>query len=358
MVFFLLVLFLLTLYRAEFSKPGSFNDRYLSKDNTTAINGIFVILVVFSHYEQYADFSGTLDLPYMMLKEHLKQMVVSTFLFFSGFGMMEAVKKKGDSYIDSMWGKFWKLLFRYDVAVCLYLLVGAVLGIKHEMKNILLAFTTWTSVGNSNWYITIVLILYILIFVAFKIGRIVGGKYENLVSIHLLILLGLISVYVLMKMEMPTRYYNTLILLPLGFLYSYWKDSIDGFVMRNEIYYLIVAGLVLIAYVISYKKRWDYGIESYTVWAVFFIAVILVIAMKVKLKSPVLHWFGEHVFSIYILQRLPMMVLDRLGYIQSHKYLCLIIVFCTTIPISIMYEKFTDALISKIGNEKTVPKKQ
>ena len=69
--------------------------------------------------------------------------------------------------------------------------------------------------------------------------------------------------------------------------------------------------------------------------------------MKVRIYNMILEWFGMHVFSIYILQRLPMILLDRTGLIDSHKYLCLIAVFALTIPLAIAFEKATDAVLNR-----------
>lgn len=100
MVFVLLVLMLIIFNRLEFAEEGKFfQNEYLDRNTTTAINGIFVVLVIFSHYAQYANFEGVYDEPYLMLREHLNQMIVATFLFYSGYGMMESFKRKGTHYL-------------------------------------------------------------------------------------------------------------------------------------------------------------------------------------------------------------------------------------------------------------------
>ena len=76
--------------------------------------------------------------------------------------------------------------------------------------------------------------------------------------------------------------------------------------------------------------------------------------MKVRIYNMILEWFGMHVFSIYILQRLPMILLDRMGLIDSHKYLCLIAVFALTIPLAIAFEKAT--ALEKIAVPESVTK--
>ncbi len=61
MNFFLLALIVIVFIGLRICTGNSFNESYLEKKSTTAINGIFVVLVVFSHYAQYADFGGTYD---------------------------------------------------------------------------------------------------------------------------------------------------------------------------------------------------------------------------------------------------------------------------------------------------------
>ena len=68
MLFFMLILLLIVLNGLQFSTAGCFNEHYLDKKDTTAVNGIFVVLIVFSHYAQYADLTGIYDEPYMIVR--------------------------------------------------------------------------------------------------------------------------------------------------------------------------------------------------------------------------------------------------------------------------------------------------
>ena len=357
MVFYLAVLLGLICYGISFSGTGSFNEAYLDRKNTAAINGIFVILVVFSHYSQYAGFGGIFDAPYLLLKKHLHQMVVATFLFYSGFGMMEQIKKKGSGYVFNIPKKAGKLLFRFDVAVLMYMAMHMILGKTFSLKRIVLSLIGWQSVGNSNWYIFDILVLYMLMFFAFgiseklKTGEKLNGsrfrEHTNLPGLILFFVLTLCFIYVMMKTDKETRWYNTVILLPVGCLYSEFRGEIERLVIKNDVTYYLTLLIVFVSYLVSYKYRNSFGIEGYTVWAVCFISMVLLATMKVRIYNRILEWFGMHVFSIYILQRLPMILLDRMGLIDSHKYLCLIAVFALTIPLAIAFEKATDAVINR-----------
>ena len=348
MAFFLLILLLIICYRLTFSGRGRFHEGYLCKENTTAVNGVFVFLIVLSHYAQYADLSGPYDAPYLALREHLGQMVVVTFLFYSGYGMMESIRNKGETYIKKILSKFWQLLLRFDVAVLLFLCLNKLLGIEYTMKDTLLAFTTWTAIGNSNWYITAILVIYIIMFVSFGSACKLSADKWSTIGVILTLILTAAWVWFMMKIDMPSRYYNTIIMAPVGMLYSKYKEPVEKLVMKNDIIYLLTAAIMLGTYLLAFFRLKDRGIEGYTVWAIAFMSLILLFTMKVRVYNKLLEWLGTHIFSIYILQRIPMIILDHFGCIEAHKYISLVAVFALTIPLALVFEKLTDLIIKGI----------
>lgn len=79
---------------AEIAKTNEFNTEYSNIEQTNIIKGIFVILVLLGHGNSYLNVQGVLDMPYKSFQSHLGQMVVSMFLFYSGFGMIKSIMKK------------------------------------------------------------------------------------------------------------------------------------------------------------------------------------------------------------------------------------------------------------------------
>lgn len=349
MLFFLIILLLIISNELSFSGVGEFNKDYLDKKNTTAVNGVFVILIVFSHYAQYANFGGLYDDPYLALRAHLGQMVVASFLFYSGYGMMESIKKSGETYVKKILTKFWQLLLRCDMAVLLFLVLDVVLGISYLPQQVLLAFTTWTSVGNSNWYITAILMIYIAMYVSFRISGKLSEKIRDDIGILLTFLMTILFVFIQMKLDRPTYCYNTMILAPAGLLYSKHKDFFERIIMRNDLTYYLTIAITIGVYVVAFFHKNDYGIEGYTVWALSFTALLVLFTMKVKLHNSILEWLGTHVFSIYILQRMPMIILSNFGYIETHKYISLIVSFAVTIPLAIIFEIITGHIITGVS---------
>lgn len=339
---------MLIISKSEILPENVFNKSYIDKDTTTMVNGIFVIMIPFGHFTQYIELSGILDDMYLIVFHHLNQMVVATFLFYSGYGMMESIKNKGTTYIKKIPVKFLKLLFKFDTAVLLYLVLDLILGYSLSVKYTFLAFICWESIGNSNWYIFVILCVYILIFISFYPTQKINNKQKSyLIGTVILIILTLLFILLIMQTGRPMYWYNTVILVPLGFLYSIFKNRVEKIITKNNLNYLTALVLSVGVYILSFFKRFDYGIEGYTVWAVSFIALVILITLKVKIRSNFLMWFGNRVFSIYILQRIPMIVLQYFGFTFTHKYMCMIIVFVVTVLLSVIFEEITEKIIHK-----------
>ena len=73
---------------------GSFHRDYCSVEKSTALKGVFVMLVFFQHFRTYITPEET-DFVAVGVSEFLGQLIVVPFLFYSGFGVMESIRAKG-----------------------------------------------------------------------------------------------------------------------------------------------------------------------------------------------------------------------------------------------------------------------
>lgn len=346
-ILFIVVLIIVNQMRP--AKAGQFHTDYLDKEKTSAVNGIFVILIVISHAKQYIEIGGAYDDAYIAVSQHLGQMVVASFLFYSGYGMTESIKKKKAAYLKSVMTKrFWTLLINYELALLLFFIEGLMIGKTFSVKQVLLSMVAYSSIGNSSWYVFAMLVLYILFCISFLIIKFKDSPKLYYVSAAVLTLLIIGFVYVQMRAGRESYTYNTVILFALGVWWSLLKNVIEKVVMKNDIIYLITVMLVVGVYVPSYLHRYRDGIEAYTMWALAFTVLMVLMTMKISFFNPILSWFGKHVFSIYILQRLPMQLFDHFGCSQSHKYLFIICSFVVTVVIAVIFDKITGIISKKL----------
>lgn len=344
MVVLLVLTIILSLPGLKIAPENMFHQDYMGKKQTTMINGFFVILVFMSHAVQYLDLTGSYHQMYLDLRDVLKQAVVVTFLFYSGYGMMEAIKMKGKSYINQLPLRGLKVLLQFDVAVLLFLITNYFIDKPTPLKQTLLAFTSWTAVGNSNWYITAILIMYLLIFISFKLGR-----THKIIGVAILVLLTLMYIYISMKIERPSRYYNTIICLPVGMIFSLIKPRFDRWV-TNDLRFLAIS-LVALCLAIYAQPHMGKSIEHYSLWMIMFAIIIVLISQKVQLNSPWLEWMGKRVFSIYILQRIPMRLLEYYGF-NTHFFIFMSLSFIMTLLLAILFDRYVGHFVNHLFTKK------
>ena len=344
MLFVVLILLMLIVSNAKIAPAGEFHLDYNSKENSNIIKGLFVILVFCSHFSQYVTLNGFYNKPYLFLKSHMGQMVVAMFLFYSGYGIMESIIKKGFSYVKSIPCKrFLKVLLNFDIAVLLFVITQHFLGNDLDLKTILLSLIGWGTVGNSNWYIFVTLILYLLVFVSFVIIKLKQNRVTMFISLLLLSVFTIIFVYSQMLTDRPAYTYNTAILFVLGGFYSYFKPYIDKFVMKSGVTYLITCLTVAFMFFFAYNVR-KKSIYAYSIWAIAFTLAVVLFTMKVSFSNPVFEWFGKRVFSIYILQRIPMLILQYFKISVNHQYEFFILSLFSTCLLAVIFDYLTEKL--------------
>lgn len=334
MFYVLMIGLFIVMAQAKFAPAGQFNTDYLSKESTTAINGIFVFLVFLCHSVGYIKINPDIDIQWTTMHSYMGQLVVVPFLFFSGYGIMCSIKAKGKTYVRGMFKKrFLPLLLHFDIAVFLYFMLNLIFIKKnYSLKDTLLAFLTWTSIGNSNWYIGATLLLYIALILSFLIF----GKHKVPALITMTIL-TVILIFTIKKTGKPSSWYNTMLVFTFGMWYGYLKEKIDSIIMKNNFTYSFALLMASGVFVVLFERRFRHVI-FHSVWSVAFAAIIVLVMMKVKIGNPILSALGKHVFSIYILQRIPMLLIRHFGITES-SFNFVLLSFSATLFIALIFDK-------------------
>ncbi len=353
MTVFLLIIVALCLYKIKLPKPllSGFNDNCLDITVTNSIKGIFILLVFLSHVNNYLlaypeYLSSRLNSIYCNFQmQHLGQGIVIMFLLYSGYGVMESIKKKGTAYVNAIPCKrFLTTLINFDCAVFLFLILGLFLGTYKEWSigQILLSFTGWTGIGNSNWYIFAVLMLYMITFVSFKIGK---EKYN--LSACFVTLFTFVYIVVMSRFK-EAWWFDTVMCYPIGMWISINKERIFSFFKKNKVNYYAVTLSVMIAFVVLHIFR-NKHILCYEAAILLLSVLVVLITMKIDINNPILQFLGKYLFEIYILMRLPMLVLLHFGI--TNTYLFVIISFVLTVLMALVFKKllkFVDNGILKL----------
>ena len=189
MIFFVIILIAIICIGIEVAPKDSFFDDYCSRRQTATINGIFSLFIFLSHASQYIHLGGVLDNPYIALRRYMGQLVVATFLFYSGYGIMESITKKGTPYVKQIPNhRLFKVWYHYAIVVALFLLVDLIFQRPYKATAIIFSLTAYTSVGNSNWYIFITFTMYLIILASFMMFKKSKGLALGSVAVLTLVL--------------------------------------------------------------------------------------------------------------------------------------------------------------------------
>lgn len=310
---------------------------YNSMPQTQAIKGFFVVTIFFSHFCSYIQFEQWYDKILQEYCQFLGQLMVAPFLFYSGYGIFESVKKKGLAYIkDFPKKRILKTLLHFDFAVILFLLLDFIIDRSVSIVEFLYALIAWESIGNSNWFVFAILCEYVFVFIGLAIFK------ANLKRI-LIFVFAMSLAYIALVSRLKGSYYwfDTVIAFPLGCFMSLYKVHLEN-LMRKRMFATGGAIISLLLFILAKTGFIPIYFLNTQLALVAFCSVIVFFSLHVRVNSSVLIWFGSFVFEIYILQRIPMNFLATIKLNEENIYMFFIISFVFTLCLSLIVSKWNN----------------
>ena len=326
----------------------------LAVDQTTSVKGICALLVFFRHIVFYVQMDMNID-RLLSLQVIIGQMIVVPFLFYSGYGIMYSILNKQD-YIKTIWRKRILRLYLYFLFIWLsFFAIDYILGIQYDRVTILKSLFIWESIGNSTWFLFGIIVMYILTWLCF----VVTDKRQ----MSLLFLLILVALYyaVMYRLKSDTHWYDTIFAYYVGVLYACLKRldaptiRFNGFKStRKWLLSLIISAVILFCF-LGLTYRWSIMLEYqiFEFCAVMSCIASLIIANKrIIIGNRVIDWIGKHSFEVYMLQRIPMIVFQRIDSLtNTYKTLYAVICLTTTLFISWFYKMVFNRIYDRISGQ-------
>jgi len=316
----LLIVFLLIIVSGmKFADRNSYFDDYCSLTKTNAIKGIFALVIFFCHSMDYLHL-GSNDQWVGEMSLYLKQLIVVPILFYSGFGVMESIKKKGLRYIRSIpLNKILKTLLWADIAVLCFAVLYWIMGIHLPVRHILLSLIFWEHIENNTWYFFVIVFLYIFTYVGFRLF------HKNYYVAAFATTIFSVPFFYFLISSRDIFWYNTLFVYHFGIYYSLLRERIDKIIMHNDIFYTTALLLALIFWMFTRRLGSFY---YFIVCGCFFMTVIVILTMKISIDNVYLQFVGKHVFAFYAFHRLPLRILTYTELGNAEKMVISVVATC------------------------------
>lgn len=333
MIIFVAFIILLMLFPSKLHLKG-INPSYLSKENCNGIKGIFILLIFISHFSIIygQPYTHALDTSYWWIRTALDQCVVVCYLFYSGYGVMASVSTKGVEYIKAFPQKrILQTLFIYDCSQVLFLVFWIWRGYKYSIKQFVESFLAWESFGNDNWYIFVIIGLYVISYFALRNGKANRAGATKIAIGTVIFMLFLICA------KKGSYWYNTMLCYPLGVWYYIYREKIETILRKNKFYFLVLL-LMAIFYTVAHKF-WKQNLAIYVLTTWLFVSIVLLVTMKYELKNRFLVYCGAHLQGLFLLHRLPMRIFKELSICTNNRYVWIILSVIITFLLEFLFHQ-------------------
>ena len=330
--YFFFIFFILSLFNIKLKGLDAFFKDYMSLENTGSIKGIFVWIIIFCHKMEYGIEKKYI---FILIIKNLHQNMVAMFLFYSGFGIYESFKKKGIDYSRSLLNKSIILFLKAQIIILLYLIINIfVVKNKITLNRYLLSIIFYKCLGNSNWFAFTIIVLYLYSYISFRFIK--NIKFGIIIITHICIL-HIIFVYNLFYRKKVLPVETTLCFIS-GFLYSLIYNYTDKIILRSDIVYFGILSFIIYIY---YNFYYTYTILYRSIRNISFSFIVILISMKVQFKNDFLKFLNSHSFSIYLLQRISMIIVYRKKLFINNNFIQISFEFTSTFFLASLFDKYT-----------------
>ena len=307
---------------------------YFSKTQTACINGFFVLMIFIRHFSEYIQV-GQFDWLLGKGQRYLDQLIVVSFMFFSGYSLA-LQQAKNSSYVKKLPKKILSLWLMLVVTVLAFLCVQYFLGNTYDIATILLSMIGYKKVGNSNWYIVAIAILWFLSYVSYSQKRI---KPVILLTVLLVIYMIVFANFKGVDQVM----YNTVIAYLFGILFfDHQEQIVSRLTNDGKVFWTAaVISLLMLAGGLFFHDNFI----VFQLWVAAACLFLILFCIKIKMDSPVFAYLNVYSLEIYLIQRIPMLVFrGKISLNLLYFIVSAVITLALALVWKKIYEKITAVL--------------
>lgn len=319
----------LMLFGVKFTSKNKFHEDFLSLESTKIIQGLAAIGVIMHHCVQIITDYGTVWLGPISIFNDIGVLFTAIFFFCSGFGLIISYRTKPDYLKGFMRKRIPAVLIPFIISNILYfVIIGLYYKKINSVIDVILYLTGIKLINRNTWFLIEIMVLYLAFYFIFRFVKKEKAKW---VFMSVFIMLMIIISLLLGHETKETRgfwflgqwWYNTTLLFPVGMVVARYKDKIVGFAKKHYVWLLPLFTILFmitlyvtehwIVEIFGYYQEWE-GHPGYWEKAVtalahnltcfFFVGMVLLVTMKIKIQNILLRWLGKISLEMYIVHDL------------------------------------------------------
>lgn len=341
------LLILLILPGCKWFKKGSWNEEALSLSQSKALQGFCSVCVMLHHIGQKTCapwLPSEVITPGLECFVSIGYLLVSVFLFFSGFGLYKSYQDKPD-YLQGYFGRrcFHPILVLLLTTLAM-VAVRSRLGEKVSFSGPF-HLTGPVMLNGYSWFVYTLLIFYVLFYLAFK-------YFKSKKSATLCVLIGVFLYIFFCDWWMyGTWWYNSSLSFAVGILFARYETRLIQNMRKYYMLYLPAASAcTCVFFALGYHTQNAFVQMSASCT---FVILLLLLNMKLKIGNKLLTILGNITLEFYLLHGI---FLQIFGYnetvsnplqIKNVTLLVLVVFLCTFItayPIHKLFSALTASL--------------
>ena len=199
------------------------------KESTYSLRGICMLMIIASHTTVNSDDSLYSILQFLLF-DYWGAFGTGLFFLLSGYGMFLSLQKAKEITTNYLLNKLRKLFLPFFYTWVIYLLFFIIFDRSQINLHLLSEFFTLSlPLGIDTWFFKVILGLYLLIILLFRI------PISNALRITIISILVFTYYIVFRELSFGPWWYNTVLNFPLGMLFAWRKEMV-----QNKYYSLLI----------------------------------------------------------------------------------------------------------------------
>lgn len=335
-LFAFLILPLIFFYKAKIINFTT-NNLSLSKNTSTQLQGIFILIVVLHHISLRMDSFGLLGIFH-----YVGYLSVGAFFFISGFGLTKSLQRNS-KYLDSfLYQKIARIYLPFIIVNIFTIIALYIKGTTFTYDELIQNIIGVKLIDGTLWFIITILIFYFFFYLSFK-------KSYGFKSLATVTILVLIYILVYRYLEKGAWTFISSLCFPLGIYYAFFEKKINTIIYNNFTFMLSSSLFLFLTTFVLYKLYIIKGGGFISV--IFFVIFIFILFLKVNPYTLIFNLIGKVSLEIYLLHMKVLILFSFFTDLDSGLWIALY--FTTLVTCAFIFNKFNNFIFMKLTSVST-----